>query len=89
MRAGCDGVATSRVGAWVWALNAPHLPNNCVRIKFNLWVCDGCRGTTVIEEVVDDPGWIRICKSVRKQGKATPDRRSLKIMFDPLLLART
>ena len=82
----CAGIAEWQVGAQVWAQGAVQLPYNCVEIKFPLFICDECKRVTTIDEIVDARGWRQIRRAVRSQGRATPDRNSLKIVFSPLLM---
>ena len=84
----CNGIAAWRVGARVWARGSEHRDDNCVHLRFPLVCCDACKETTTAADIVDHPGWAKIEKALRMRGKATPDRSSLKMAFEPLAMAR-
>ncbi len=87
-RTDCGGIAAWRIGAKVWARGTPHFSDNCVVVRFPLLVCDPCKDKTKIDDMVDDQGWRKIVKSVRKSGKPAPERSSLVLDFAPLLMGR-
>jgi len=87
-RADCHGIAAWRIGAAVWASGTEHLADNCVRLQFPLFVCDRCKEKTTIDDIVNAAGWRQIRRHVMSQGKAAPDRSTLKIEFLPVLMGR-
>ncbi len=47
-----------------------HTP---AQITIGVAVCSGCKDATVLEDVMTDEGWSRICKKFKSEGKVEPD----------------
>ncbi len=88
MRPRCKGIAAWRIGAVMWEPGTGHYPDNCARVRFNLYVCDHCKELTTLADIVDDRCWKQICRTMRADGHARPDRASLALEFIPLMMAR-
>ena len=82
----CFGIAEWRVGARVWARKTAHRQNNYVSFRFPLNVCDSCKAKVVLADIIDNRGWGKIARSLRAHGFANPDRASLQMEFEPLLM---
>ncbi len=85
-RTKCDRIAEWRVGARAWAHKAEHRQNNYVSLQFPLNVCDSCKAKVVLADLIDNRGWGKIARLLRAQGFANPDRASLQLEFEPLLM---
>ena len=84
-RSSCVGTAMWRVHARVWARGAEHRPDNYFELKFPLVVCDECKASTKVADIVDNKGWRQIMQAVKMRHKARPDRSSIWLYFQPLL----
>ena len=84
-RPGCVGTARWRVHARVWPRGAEHRSDNYVAVRFPLVVCDGCKETTTVADIVDNNGWRQIVQVVKLRHKAKPDRSSLWLYFQPVI----
>ncbi len=84
-RGDCVGHARWRVHARVWARGVEHRVDNYVELTFPLVVCDQCKSTTTVPDIVDNHGWRQIVHAVKMRHKAKPDRSSLWLYFQPVL----
>ncbi len=85
-RTKCDRIAEWRVGARAWAHKTKHLEDNYVSLQFPLNVCDSCKAKVVLADIINNRGWVMIVRSLRANGFANPDRASLQLEFEPLLM---
>ena len=75
---GCTKAATKKPRISFAALVNPDGPR--AHMEIGVYVCDEHADTNPAA-YISDIGWSQICKEVRRNGKADPDRDSLRVEF--------
>lgn len=77
-RSDCDGQ-----GIWmpVLQLTVKGYRGPPVQIAFSLRICDPCKRTLTVDDLVTDDGWAIFCAQLRAAGRAKPTRKLTKIAW--------
>ena len=68
----------------MFAKGFPKILKHKLAIKFPLAVCDPCKQTVQITDVMDDNGYAKICQTMIAAGKVIPDQDTAELEWEPI-----
>ena len=79
MRLHCDKNAKYRVGFRAWADEKKS--GDYLEAMLGIVVCRDHKVKLTVDDVICDTGWAQIVAAVEQQGKATPVRSTVELVF--------